>query len=153
MRIPPTEKRGRRQTSTITVAVLPVPSESVIDIPEKDLEWRFTRSSGKGGQNVNKVETVAVAIHKPTGMQVRCANERNQHQNRMLALMLLRAKLQESRDQAVSEKRNDMRSKQIGSGMRGDKIRTIRTQDNIVICERSGKTMPIKNYLKGNLSF
>ena len=94
-RIPATEKRGRIHTSTATVVVLPEIKESDIKVDPNDLEWQFFRSSGAGGQNVNKVSTACRLTHKPTGIVVTAQTERVQLQNRENAMSLLRAKLWE----------------------------------------------------------
>src|SRR5262245_27706860 len=84
-RIPPTERHGRVHTSTVTVAVLPEPAPQEVTLNDKDLEFGTTRGSGPGGQNRNKVETVVVLKHKPSGIVVRCETERSQQRNRELA--------------------------------------------------------------------
>lgn len=149
-RIPPTEKRGRVHTSTVTVAVLPEPTDTQVRIEERDLEWRTCRSSGAGGQKVNKTESAVQVTHKPTGLTVRCETERSQHQNRANALALLRARLWEAeRDRAVMSRASDRRQ-QVGSGMRGDKRRTIRCQDGVVHDHLTGKRWDLRDYTRGN---
>ncbi|MBC7766576.1 PCRF domain-containing protein, partial [Arenimonas sp.] len=90
-RIPETEKSGRVHTSTATVAVLPIRKKVKFQIDPADLEMEFSRAGGKGGQNVNKVETAVRLIHKPTGLDVRCTSERSQLKNREKALAILQA--------------------------------------------------------------
>jgi peptide chain release factor 1 len=131
-RVPPTEKRGRVQTSTVTVAVLPVPSPVEVRIDERDLDWTTCRAGGKGGQNVAKTETAVQVTHLPTGLQVRCENERSQKQNLDTAMAILRAKLLDRARNASDAARNGNRRAQLGSGQRGDKTRTYRWQDGIV---------------------
>ena len=148
-RIPPTEKKGRTQTSLISVAVLPDVEEGSLTIEEKDLEWSTTRGSGPGGQNRNKVETVAVVKHKPSGITVRAESERSQYRNKTLALELLRSKLQMMKDEQEQTGRAQDRRSQIGMGQRGDKRRTIRVKDGIVKDHLTGKTWSYTDYVKG----
>ena len=148
-RIPPTEKKGRVQTSTVTVAVLGESSRTRLEIPDRDLEWRMTRGSGAGGQKRNKVETCAVVRHLPTGITVRCEEERSQHRNRSIALERLRSLLEERERSRVAGDRDASRRGQVGSGMRGDKRRTIRYQDGQVTDHLTGRTWRLKDYLRG----
>lgn len=149
-RVPPNEKRGRVHTSTITVAVLPEPTEAQVRIAERDVEMSTTRGSGPGGQNRNKVETCVIVKHLPTGLTVRCESERSQHQNRANAMALLRARLWEAERNKVIGDRADQRKQQVGSGMRGDKRRTIRCQDGVVNDHVTGQQWRFKNYERGD---
>ncbi len=113
VRISPFNANGKRQTSFAGVEVMPMIDSSVeLDIPEKDLEITTSRSGGKGGQNVNKVETAVRIVHIPTGLAVRCTQERSQLQNKEKALAILKAKIliiaQEQRAQEIAEIRGDM---------------------------------------------
>ncbi len=152
-RISPTEKRGRTHTSTITVAVLPVPREQELMIDPKDLDWKTCRSSGPGGQHGDRTDSAVQLTHKPTGLSVRIENEKSQHRNKTEALNVLRARLLEKQKYEVNTKRASDRKKQVGSGMRGDKRRTIRTQDGIVKDHVLGKKWRLKDYLRGNWSY
>ncbi len=124
-RVPPTERHGRRQTSTITVAVLPELEESEVSVPEKELEWTTTTSRGNGGQSVNTTMSCVVLKHLPSGITVRCQNERSQFQNKRFALQVLRAKLQAASDSAAHTVRAEDRRRQVGCGERGDKGKNI----------------------------
>jgi peptide chain release factor 1 len=149
-RVPPTEKRGRVHTSTVTVAVLPQPTEVEVSIPDSEVEVKTTRAGGPGGQNRQKNDTAVILTHRPTGITVRCENERSQWQNRQLAFAVLRARLWERERAKVAGDRADLRRRQVGSGMRGDKRRTIRTQDGVVTDHVLGKRWELKRYLRGD---
>ena len=146
-RRPPNDKHGRIHSSTITVAVLPEPTPAQIRLLDKDVDITFTRGSGPGGQNKNKLETVAVVTHRPTGLTVRCETERSQHQNRELALALLRARLYAAEQERLAGERAGTRRAQVGSGERSDKRRTVRTDG--VTDHLTGKCWDLKRYLRG----
>jgi peptide chain release factor 1 len=148
-RIPPTEKRGRVQSSTITVAVLEQPTEVQVQLDPRDLEWSTCRGSGAGGQHRNKTETAVQLRHLPTGLMVRCESERSQDQNKRTALALLRARLWAAEREKVSSARAANRKAQVGSGQRGDKRRTIRVQDGHVTDHITGRRWELKAYLRG----
>lgn len=149
-RIPPTEKRGRVQTSTITVAVLPEPTEAQVVLREGDLDFKFCRGSGNGGQHRQKTDSAVQLTHKPTGLSVRCETERSQTQNKETARGLLRARLWQLEHERVNGSRDDDRRRQVGSGMRGDKIRTIRVRDDVVNDHVTGRQWKFKDYERGN---
>lgn len=123
-RIPATEKNGRVHTSTASVAILPIKKKVNFVINLADLEMEYSRSGGKGGQNVNKVETAVRLIHKPTGLDVRSTNERSQLANREKAMTILTAKLQQLKEEEEAKKYSGVRKDQIGTGDRSEKIRT-----------------------------
>ena len=123
-RIPATEKNGRVHTSTASVAVLPIKKKVNFVINPSDLEMEYSRSGGKGGQNVNKVETAVRLIHIPTGLDVRSTNERSQIANKEKAMSILTAKLQALKEEEEAKKYAGVRKDQIGTGDRSEKIRT-----------------------------
>lgn len=123
-RVPATEKNGRVHTSTASVAVLPIKKKITFIINPADFEMEYSRSGGKGGQNVNKVETAVRIIHKPTGLDVRSTNQRSQMANREQAMLILTAKLQQLEEEKDAAKYGAERKSQIGSGDRSEKIRT-----------------------------
>jgi len=123
-RIPATEKSGRVHTSTVSVAVMSRPKEAKIDIKSEDLEITFFRSSGPGGQNVNKVETAVRVLHKPSGLIVSCQSERSQFKNREKAIEMLKTKLYEAKWSADQGKISEERRQQIGTADRSEKIKT-----------------------------
>ena len=131
-RIPATEKNGRVHTSTASVAILPIRKKVNFVINPADIEMEYSRSGGKGGQNVNKVETAVRLIHKPTGLDVRSTNQRSQLANREKALQILTAKLQQLEEEKEAKKYSGERKDQIGTGDRSEKIRTYNfSQDRI----------------------
>lgn len=149
-RVPPTEKRGRVQTSTVTVAVLREPEAVELRIDERDLEIKTCRGSGAGGQHRNVTDSAVQIFHKPSGLMVRAETERSQSQNREYAMGLLRARLLAAAKEAKSNARAADRRSQVGSGMRGDKRRTIRCQDGQVNDHISGRTWKLKEYMRGD---
>lgn len=123
-RIPTTEASGRIHTSTITVAVMAEVEDVDIQIPESDITVEVFRSSGAGGQNVQKNATAVRIIHKPTGMVVAVQDERSQLQNRLRAMSILKSRLYDIELQKRQEERDEARRSQIGTGERSEKIRT-----------------------------
>jgi len=149
-RVPPNDKHGRVQTSTITVAVLPEPTEVDVRIAPGDLDWSTCFGTGPGGQKRNKTESTVLLTHRPTGLQVRCETSRSQQHNRVAALALLRARLWAREHERVTAERAQERRDQLGSGMRGDKRRTIRVQDGTVVDHVTGRRWELRAYLRGN---
>jgi peptide chain release factor 1 len=150
-RIPPTEKRGRYQTSTITVAVVEeVAGIGTTGIRPEDLEWKFCRGSGNGGQHRNKTDSAVHLLHRPTGIRIWCEEERSQPQNKRKALERLAAEIERRFRDSAGKRVNDDRRQQIGSGMRGDKIRTIRVRDNTVTNHLNGGKVRYTDYVCGD---
>jgi peptide chain release factor 1 len=149
-RVPPTEKRGRVHTSTVTVAILEEPDE--IKLPRLDpaeLDISTCRSSGSGGQHVQKTDSAVQIRHIPTGLIVRCETERSQAYNKATALAIVRARLHEQLVRSASAVRADDRRRQIGSGQRGDKRRTIAVQRDSVVDHITGRAWRFADYERG----
>ena len=145
-------KKDRVHTSTITVAILREPTVNEIQLDSKDLEYKFCRGSGAGGQKRNVTDSAVQLKHLPTGISVRCESERSQHLNKDSATALLRARLQEAKDLADYNNFASLRKNQVGSGMRGDKTRTYREQDDQVIDHKTGRTARLKDVMRGKLT-
>lgn len=121
-----------------------------VELTRNDVDMRFTRDTGPGGQHRNKTDSCVVLTHRETGVSVKI-DGRNQHQNRRVAFEVLNERLQQESERTQLMARNDLRAEQVGSGERGDKIRTYREQDDRVTDHRSGKTARLADVLKGRL--
>ena len=139
-RVPETEKQGRVHTSTATVAVLLKPKKTDVSINPSDLEISTFRSSGPGGQNVNKIESAVRIVHKPSGLVVTCQSERNQLQNKETALTLLAARILQAQEEADLSKLTSERREQIGWAKRSEKIRTYNYPQNRITDHRINKS-------------
>jgi peptide chain release factor 1 len=147
-RVPPTEKKGRRQSSTVTVAVLKVPTPVELKINKSDLRIEAYTGDGPGGQNRNKNATNIRIKHLPTGVEA-CSNMKSRAQNEKMALALLRSRLLTEKQRRADDSRNRERKSQVGRGMRSDKIRTVAYQRKRVENHLNGKRMKIRDYEKG----
>lgn len=151
-RVPKTEKSGRVHTSTASVAILPIRKKSSLIISPADLEVTFSRAGGKGGQNVNKVETAVRLTHKPTGIVISCRAERSQQANREKAMEILKAKLEALKAEAEAQKYASERKEQIGNVDRSEKIRTYNILQDRITDHRLNKNWHgIETILKGGL--
>lgn len=150
-RIPPGEKRGRRHTSTITVAVLPETHSKRVQLRREDCRVNRCRGSGAGGQHRNTTESAVQVTHLPSGLSVRVEGERSVHQNQDAAFAVLQARLQNQTRSREAQKRSKLRKEQVGSGERGDKRRSIRTQDDRVVDHQTELKTSLKRYLRGYL--
>ncbi len=140
-RVPATEAQGRIHTSTCTVAVLPEAEEVDIDIKPEDLEISRCRASGPGGQGVNTTDSAVQIIHKPTGLIVKCADERSQHKNKASAMKVLRSRLLERKVAEENAKYAAQRKAQVGTGERNERIRTYNFPQNRVTDHRIELTL------------
>ncbi|MEI6392388.1 MAG: peptide chain release factor 1 [Verrucomicrobiota bacterium] len=140
-RVPATEAQGRIHTSTCTVAVLPEAEEVDVEIKTEDLDITVCRASGPGGQGVNTTDSAVQIIHKPSGLIVRCADQRSQQKNKARALTVLRSRLLERKVEEEHKKYADQRKEQVGSGERNERIRTYNFPQNRVTDHRIELTL------------
>jgi len=139
-RVPPTEAGSRRHTSTITVAVLREEEIKEIQVGRDDVEFSASKSGGHGGMNVNKRSTAVRLKHRETGEVVSCREERRQGQNKQKAMKKLERRLNRKNIKKQVQQETRERKEQVGSGMRGDKIRTYNYRENKITDHRSGKS-------------
>ena len=151
-RVPETETQGRIHTSTVTVAVLPEAEEVEIEINPADLQIDTFRSSGAGGQHINKTESAIRITHLPTGLIVECQDERSQHKNREKAMKVLRSRLYEAKQREQESKIASERRSQVGTGDRSERIRTYNYPQSRVSDHRIGLTLyHLEQILNGDL--
>ena len=151
-RVPATEAQGRIHTSTCTVAVMPEAEEVDIEIKPDEIEINVCRASGKGGQGVNTTDSAVQIIHKPTGMIVRCADQRSQQKNKLQAMTVLRSRLLDIKVAEENAKYAAFRKDQVGTGERSEKIRTYNFPQNRVTDHRIELTLyNLSNFIDGDL--
>lgn len=151
-RVPETESSGRIHTSTATVAVLPEAEDVEVEINDTDLIIETIKSSGAGGQHINKTESAIRLIHKPTGITIECQDERSQHKNKDKAMKLLRTKLYDMKQQEQNDKIASERRSQVGTGDRSERIRTYNFPQGRITDHRIGFTVySLESYLDGDI--
>ena len=152
-RIPVTESNGRIQTSTVTVAVLPEAEDVEVEVNPQDLKFESCKSSGAGGQHINKTESAVRLTHKPTGIVIECDQERSQLQNKERALKILYTKLYDMKQRAQDEMIASTRKSQVGSGDRSEKIRTYNYPQSRITDHRINKTVfNLGAFLNGDMN-
>ena len=151
-RVPDTEASGRIHTSTVTVAVLPVVEDVEVEINPSDIKMEVFRSSGAGGQHINKTSSAVRLIHVPTGIVVECQTERSQFQNKDNAMRMLKTKLYDMEKQKQDSEIRNARKSQVGSGDRSEKIRTYNYPQGRITDHRIGFSIyQMEDFLNGNL--
>ena len=151
-RVPETESQGRIQTSTATVAVLPEAEDIEIEINPADIIIESCKSSGAGGQHINKTESAVRLTHKPTGIVIECQEERSQFKNKDKALKMLKTKLYDMKQTEQNEKIASERKSQVGTGDRSERIRTYNYPQGRITDHRIGLTLfSLESFLNGNI--
>ena len=151
-RVPETESQGRIQTSTATVAVLPEVEDIEVEINPADIVIESCKSSGAGGQHINKTESAVRLTHKPTGIVIECQEERSQFKNKDKALKMLRAKLYDMKEREQNEKIASDRKSQVGTGDRSERIRTYNYPQGRITDHRISLTLhSLESFLNGNI--
>lgn len=154
-RVPKTETQGRIHTSAATVAIMPEPEDSDVEIKDSDIDWETMRAGGAGGQHVNKTESAVRIWYKkgtPEELEVKCQDERSQHKNFDQAMRVLRSRVFERHQQRLHDQRADQRRTLIGSGDRSDRIRTYNFPQNRVTDHRINLTInKLDQIIAGNL--
>ena len=151
-RVPETESQGRIHTSTATVAVLPEVENIEVNIEEKDLIIETCRSSGAGGQHINKTESCIRMVHIPTGIVVNCQDERSQIKNREKAMRVMKSRLYDYYNTRYQNEYSQNRKNQVGTGDRSEKIRTYNFPQDRVTDHRIGKTVHnLENFIMGDI--
>ena len=151
-RVPETETQGRIHTSTVTVAVMPEAQEVELELDPKDLRIDTFRSSGAGGQHINKTSSAIRVTHLPTGMVVECQDQRSQRENKVRALTVLRSRLLQQKQAEYDEAYNAQRQSQVGTGDRSEKIRTYNFPQDRVTDHRIALTLRnLQSVLDGDL--
>lgn len=152
-RVPETEQQGRVHTSAATVAVLPEADEVEIDIRPEDLEVDTMRAGGPGGQKVNKTESAVRITHLPTGIVVKCQDEKSQHKNRAKAMRVLRSRILEQQQHKLQSERSEVRRTLVGSGDRSERIRTYNFPQNRLTDHRCNLTLyKLDRIVQGDLN-
>ncbi len=151
-RVPETESQGRIHTSTATVAVLPEPEDVEVHIEEKDLIIETCRSSGAGGQHINKTESCIRMVHIPTGIVVNCQDERSQTKNREKAMKVMKSRVFDYYNSKYQSEYSENRRSQVGTGDRSERIRTYNFPQGRVTDHRIGKTMyNLEEFIMGDI--
>ncbi|MCL2625882.1 MAG: peptide chain release factor 1 [Cystobacterineae bacterium] len=151
-RVPDTETQGRIHTSTITVAVMPEAEDVEVEVNMADVEMQVFRSTGSGGQSVNTTDSAVRLIHKPTGIVVKCQQEKSQTKNRAMAMKILKAKLLELEQDKQQKERDNLRKGQVGTADRSEKIRTYNFPQDRLTDHRIGLTLHnLPSIMMGNL--